>query len=305
MNIGKRIFLALLLLFCALMATIACAEEPSAAAPAGKPAAPVADKESPPRWSASLETAWLPESDIRDAGGRIGMEEVEARLGRTYGITPRLTLLTELGYGLRHISAPAGARLPEELHSVTASLGGDYQATSDLALNLLVMPGLRGDFKAVGADDLRMLFAFMGRYGLTEKLTFLAGVIYLEGYRAVPLLPIFGAIYRPDEHWTINLAAPRPAINYAPDKNSRYYLGGEFTAGEYQLHDPSLGAKIINYSNFRVFAGAAYTFSSAVSLNLSGGYAFARRFLFYDGPSRSDINVEDTPFARVGVKVAW
>lgn len=304
MNNKKSFSLALILFIFALMATAAYAEENAAATSSDKPAAPAESRESSRPWSASLETAWLPESGSRDVGGRIGMEEVEARLGRTYGITPRLTLLTELGYGLRHIDAPAGARLPQELHSLTASLGGDYQATSDLALNLLVMPGLRSDFKAVGSDDLRVLYAFMGRYSLAEKWTFLAGAIYLEGYRAVPVLPIFGAIYRPDEHWTISLAAPRPSVSYAPDKTSRYYLGGEFTAGEYQLHDPSLQAKIINYSNYRVFAGAAYTFSSAVSLNLSGGYAFARRFLFYDS-SRRDINVENTPFARLGVKVAW
>ncbi|KAF0217010.1 MAG: hypothetical protein FD174_3459 [Geobacteraceae bacterium] len=304
MNKCGIFFLSLLLFFCTLTVTAAQAEENAPAAPAGKPEAPAADKETFPPWSASVESAWLPESGSRDVGGKVGMEEVEVKLGRTHVVTPRLSLLTELGYSLRHISAPAGARLPEELHALTASLGSNYQATKSLALNFLVAPGLRSDFKAIGADDLRVLLAFLGRYSPSEKLTLLAGLIYLEGYRSVPFLPIAGAIYRPDEHWTISLAAPRPGVSYAPDRTKRFYIGGEFAGGEYQLHDAALGAKIINYSNFRAFAGAGFTLFSAVNVNLSGGYAFARRFAFFDG-FRKDINVDDAPFARLGVKVDW
>lgn len=255
-------------------------------------------------WNASVDLTWLPDSNIRDTGGRIGIEEVEAKFGRNFQFTPSLSLSAGIAYSLRNIDASAGARLPEALHRFSANLGGNYRIDKDIFLTLLVAPSLNGDFREIGTDDIRTRVGLMGRYNASAKLTLLAGIVYQQGYKSIPVIPIVGAIYRPDEKWTISLAAPRPGVAYSPNRTSSYYLGGEFAATEYQLHDPSLGAKIISYRDFRALAGAEYVLFSAVKVNFAGGYAFARRFVFHDG-SRSDVDIDDGPFARVGVSLLW
>lgn len=77
--------------------------------------------------------------------------------------------------------------------------------------------------------------------------------------------------YRPNEQWTLSLAAPRPGVTYSPNQASSYYISGEFAVTEYQLHDASIGAKIIIYRDFRTLAGAEYILFSAIKVNIAGG----------------------------------
>lgn len=254
--------------------------------------------------NASADLTWFPDSNIRNTGGKIRMEEVEAVYGESYRLSPDFTFSSDLAYSLRKLHAPGSARLPDELHTLSVKLGGTYQLSNDTAITFLVTPSLNGDFKKIGADDIRTQIGVMGRYNMSAKLTLLAGLIYQQGYKSFPVLPIIGAIYQPNEQWTLSLAAPRPGVTYSPNRTSNYYIGGEFSGSEYQLHDASLGAKIISYRDFRTLAGAEYLLFSAIKVNIIGGYAFDRKFKFYDG-SRDDVKIDNGPFARIGVSLAW
>ena len=255
-------------------------------------------------WNASVDLTWFPDSNIRNTGGKIGMQEVEATFGRSYLLFTDFTLSTVFAYSLKKLDAPDSARLPEELHTLSVKFGVNYQLNRNTALTFLVTPSLNGDFKEIGANDIRTQLGIMGRYHMSAKLTLLAGLIYQQGYKSFPVLPVIGAIYRPNEQWTLSLAAPRPGVTYSPSQTSSYYIGGEFAGSEYQLHDASLGAQIINYRDFRALAGAEYLLFSAIKVNIAGGYDFDRKFVFYDS-SREDVNIDDGPFARVGVSLVW
>jgi hypothetical protein len=303
MSTCERIGMVLCLLVSAFFAAHAEAADNSAKETAQEMIDTAAGKESHP-WNADINLTWLPDSGIRDTGGKVGMQEVETKFGRSYKINSRLSLSTGLAYSLRDIDAPTNARLPEKLHTISIHMGGNYQINDNLFLDVMVAPGLNGDFKKIGADDIRTQIGFMGRYNMSEKLTLLAGLIYQQGYESFPVVPVVGAIYRPDEQWTISLAAPRPGVTYSPDKKSSYYIGGEFTGGEYQLHDPSLNAKIVEYRDFRALAGVEYTIFSAIKVGIAGGYAFGRKFVFHDG-SRSDVNVDNNAFVRFSAGMVW
>jgi hypothetical protein len=232
------------------------------------------------------------------------MQEAGVRLARYHTVSPRLTLATYLTYSLRSIDAPAGAMLPDNLHTLSIGLGGDYRLTNDLNLDFLVSPSLNSDFRQIGTDDIRTQVGLLGRYSVTKRLDLMAGLIYLQGFRSIPVLPFIGAVYRPDEQWTIRLAAPRPGVTYSPDKLSSYHVGAEFTGSEYQLHDATLGGRIINYRDFRAMAGMERVLFSAIRASIAGGYVFARRFVFYDS-SRNDVTVDNCAFIKVGVSTAW
>jgi len=255
-------------------------------------------------WNASADLTWLPGSDIKGTGGKLGMQEFESRFGRSCLISPKLSIATDFAYSLKSIDAPASARLPESLHTLSVGLTGNYQVKENLGLTLLVRPSLNGDFKSIGTEDIRTQIGMLGMYHSSQKLTFLAGLIYLQGNEAIPVLPVVGVIYRPNEQWTFSTVAPRPSIKFSPNRTSSYYIGGEFSGTEYRLHDDSLDAEEIRYRDLRALAGAEFLLFSALKLDLAGGYAFDRKFVFYDS-SRSDVSIDDGPFAKLGLSLVW
>lgn len=255
-------------------------------------------------WHSSVNYAWLPDSHIRSSGGDVAMKELEAVFGRNFGISSKFSLSTDLAYSNLDLERPASARLPEELHTLSLKLTGNYQWDKDLALNFLLSPSLNGDFKAIGSEDVRTQLGFLARYNSSAATTLIAGIIYQQGNETLPVLPVLGIIYHPSDQWLFSLAAPRPGITYSPNRNSSYYITGEFSGKEYQLHDPPIGAKKISYRDYRASAGAEYTLFQAIKLDIAGGYAFGRKFVFYDS-IRDDLRIENGPYVKVGVSAGW
>jgi len=235
------------------------------------------------------------------------MSESRVKIAHTYRVSPLLSLTSDLAYARLLVSAPDAARLPVALHAVSLGLRGDFRASPNLSVSAMLAPGLAGDFREIGGDDLRVRFGLTGRYRASEKLTLLGGLIYLEGYRSLPVFPILGAIYRPDERWIVSLAAPRSGVTYAASKELRLYLGAEFFAGEYQLHEPRLGAEVIRYRDFRAVGGANFTVVSGLKGEVALGYVFSREFAFYDpfDATRHDVGVDAGLFGRTGLKMEW
>lgn len=267
-------------------------------------ALPPAEPIRPSLWDASVDMTWMAGSRIHDNGGDLKMQVVETGLARQFNIGPRIELSTGLGYSLLHLDAPASARLPESLHALSVSIGCEYRLTDNLALTFKVSPGLSSDLKVIDTDDIRVKIALFARYQIFARLSLFGGVAYTAGDNEFPLHPIAGALYQASEKWIFAVGVPRTAVVFKPDKETECYIGGEFYGGEYQLHDTSLGADSINYSDYRLVAGVKLPLSRVVTLGVSGGYAFAREFDFNDG-NRADIHVDSAPFGRLEVRFAW
>lgn len=256
-----------------------------------------------PEWAAFVRTAWLPGGRIQDSSEDLKMLETQAGFAGKWILSPRLELATGLDYSLRHVDAPTAARLPESLHALSLSIGGEYRVTDYLAFNLKVSPGLSSDLKAVGMDDLRVKIALVSSYRVFQRLTLIGGIAYTEGNRELPIRPIIGASYQPSERWRLTAGFPRTAVIFAPYKGTEWYITGEFTTHEYHLHEASLGADNISYNDYRLVAGVDFPLSRSIKLGISAGYAFGRKFEFDDG-NRDDVRLGSVPFGRIEVKFA-
>jgi uncharacterized protein DUF6268 len=264
----------------------------------------IAGKPHRPPWETSVETTWLPGSTVRGTGGDLSMGEVKAGFTRRFSINPRLELSTGVRYSLREIDAPATANLPGSLQTLSLNLGGEYRVSDSLALGLRVSPGLSGDFTAFDTNDIRVPLAVNATYRPSKALTLLGGIAYSGQNRSFPVLPMIGVLYTPTKEWAFGLGFPRTGVMYRPDKKTEYFVAAEFSGGEYHLHDPSIGADIISYRDYRALTGAEFQLFPFARLGISGGYAFARKFVFYGG-NRSDVNLDGAPFGRVEVKFMW
>jgi hypothetical protein len=257
-----------------------------------------------PPWEASVETTWLPGSKIRSTGGDLTMGEMKAGFTRRYSVSPRFDLSTGGHYLLREIDAPETVRLPESLQTVAVDLGGEYRTSDSLTLGFRVSPGFRSDFKSFTMNDVRVPVALHARYQMSKSLSLLGGIAYTGQKYSFPILPVIGVLYLPSEKWAFALGFPRTGVAYKPNKETQLFVGGEFSGGEYRLHNPSIGANIISYRDYRAIAGVEVPIFNVAKLGISGGYAFGRKFVFYEG-NRDDVNLSGAPFGRLEVKFAW
>lgn len=263
----------------------------------------IARQQRPP-WDAFAETTWLPGSTIHGTGGDLGMGEVKIGFSRRLAISRQFELSTGLRYSLREIDAPEAAHLPESLHSVSLNVGGEYRTTDKLKLGFMISPGLSGDFKSITANDIRVPVALHAKYQMSETVSFLGGIAYTGQNHSLPVMPMVGLMYLPSEKWAFALGFPRTGVVFKPNRVTNLFVAGEYTNGEYRLHDSSIGADIISYRDFRALAGINIRIHHAVKLGLSGGYAFSRKFVFYEG-ARDDVNLNSAPFGRFEVKFSW
>jgi len=252
----------------------------------------------------TAETTWLSGSHIRTTGGDLTMGEAKVGFTRRFVIDPKIDLSAGLSYALREIDAPDSAHLPDALHNLSLNLGAVYHVDDRLTLGLRVSPGVGSDFKALSAGDIRVPVAFHANFQAFPTLSLIGGIAYTGMNHSYPVLPVLGLVYTPSEQWVFALGFPRTGAIYKPDRKIDLYAGVEFSGGEYQLHDPSVGAGVISYRDYRAVAGADYRLFPFAKLGVAGGYAFARKFVFYDG-NRSDINVDGAPFGRVALTFTW
>ena len=261
-------------------------------------------QQQPPLSEVTAETTWLPGSHIRGTGGDLTMGEAKAGFSHRFVIDPKLDLTAGMNYSLRTIDAPASANLPESLHTVALDLGAVYHVNDSLTLGVKVSPGVGSDLKGFSAGDFRVPVALHANFQASRTLSLIGGIAYTGLNHSFPVLPVLGLVYTPSEHWLFALGFPRTGAMYKPDKDTDVYLGAEFSGGEYQLHDPAVGAGVISYRDYRAVAGADFRLLPFAKLGIAGGYAFARKFVFYNG-NRNDINLDGAPFGRVALTFNW
>jgi len=260
--------------------------------------------EAPGVWNVQMSVSHLPSADLHGATGDVGITDYRVKTARNIKLDERLTLTLGGGYGLKHLDAPASAALPQDLQALFIEAGARYRISDRAFASIRVYPGFYSDFKDLGDDDLRLPVLALGGYSFENGLSVVGGFIYRFGYHASQFIPALGFSYQPDDYWRIDLVAPRPAVTYYASRQLQLFVAGDFASDEYELKDRTLGAKAIKYSDLKGMVGVNYLPVPAVKLSTTIGYAFERRFAFFDG-NRPDLRVDDVPFLRVSLDVGW
>ncbi len=255
-------------------------------------------------WNAQLSIQRLPSSDLQNIPADAGITDYRLKAVRNIKIDNRLTVNVGGGYGLKNIDASASAALPQDLHALFIEAGANYRINDRAFATLKMTPGFYSDFKDLGTDDLRMPILALGSYSFENGFTAIGGFIYRLGYHSNAFIPALGFSYQPNQYWRIDLIAPRPAVTYFASPQIQLYVAGDFASDEYELKDKSLGAKVIKYRDYKAMAGLNYLPVPAIKLSTSVGYAFERKFEFYDA-IRTDMRLDDVPFFKLSLDIGW
>ena len=272
--------------------------------PAGPAESSVNSRKQFREWDAQLTVALLPAADFLGMPGDASIADYRLKITRNLRIDERLTLIVGGGYGLKHIDASSGASLPQDLHALFLEAGARYRINEKAFASVRLSPGFYSDFNEIGTDDLRMPVLALGGYSFDDSWSVVGGLIYRFGSHSSRFMPALGFSYQPNEAWRFDMVAPRPTITYSASRQLQLFVAGDFASDEFEVHDQAFGARAIKYSDYKVLAGVGFLPVPEVKLSTSIGYAFDRRFVFYDS-FRPDLRLEDAPFFRVSLDVGW
>ncbi|OGR28761.1 MAG: hypothetical protein A2X79_02025 [Desulfuromonadaceae bacterium GWB2_53_15] len=255
-------------------------------------------------WNSQMALGILPAADLEGRAASVGISDYRFRLVKNHKLDSKMTLTIGGGYGLKHIDASTSVGLPQDLHALFLEAGAHYGINDKSFVTLKVYPGLYSDFSDIGSDDLRLPVLALGGYAFDSGITLVGGFAYRFGNHDSTIIPAIGITYQLDERWRLSIIAPRPAVIYNASREMSFFVGGDFASDEYELKDRSLGAKVIKYRDYKVMGGVEYLPQPAVKLTGAIGYAFDRRFDFYDG-NRSGMGIDNVPFFRLALDMGW
>jgi len=255
-------------------------------------------------WNAQLSIGQYASSELRGIHGDVAISDYRLKLIRNIKFDERTTLTLGGGYGLKHIDGTSSASLPEDLHAIFMEVGGTYRINDRAFASIKLYPGLYSDFRELDGDALRMPSLVLGGYSFENGLSVVAGFIYRFGYHSSQYIPALGFSYQAGPDWKIDLVAPRPSVTYSASRRLQLFVAGDFASDEYELKDRSIGARAIKYGDYKGMAGFNYMPAPAVKLSTTVGYAFERKFVFYNG-NRPDVRVDDAPFLKISLEVGW
>ena len=255
-------------------------------------------------WNVQMSVSHLPAADLHGVPGDAGISDYRLKLARNIGVDDRLTLTLGGGYGLKHIDVPSTVVLPQELHALFLEAGARYRISDSAFASVKLYPGFYSDFKEFGTGNLRLPILALGGYSFENGFSVVGGCIYRFGYHTSQFIPALGFSYQPDPFWRFDLIAPRPGITYFATRQLQLFVAGDFASDEYEIRDPKFGAQAMKYSDYKVMGGFNYLPTPTIKISTSMGYAFDRKFAFFEG-NRPDMRIDDVPFFRVSLDLGW
>ncbi|MBA2585102.1 MAG: hypothetical protein ABI795_05340 [Chthoniobacterales bacterium] len=294
----KLAALFLVLLALSAVARAGSAERYNTDTPAATPLPPV------PLNIFDLESGYVFESNLTDGRDR-GEQDAfhfQADYGHRFLLSGNLYLHLGLAYE-RFDFGQSSAPLPDHLQAFSGVIGLDYMHGKDVGAFISVRPGFYTEDR-IGIATFDAPITGGRIFVLQPDKLYLfvgANVSFLRG--RLPVLPIGGIIWEPNEQWKISALLPEPRIIYSPTKALQLWGGGELVGGSFRT-DPNniirparLSNAEVDYSEYRVGAGLIYSPANMFSVDLGGGYAIERTFNFERADKR--YTTDPAPYLRL------
>jgi hypothetical protein len=264
---------------------------------------------------ASFSQAWgaevshsLPSDISRGSTGLGEMDATHARFGwlGTMRSAGSRSLLAGFEWRGSAFDSPAGAPIPDAVHSIALKLGGEWRMNEKWTLRFEADPGLYSDFEDITGDDFNAPLALRLTWAQNSNLTWVVG-IGVDWRSGTPVIGGPGVRWRFAPDWTLNLIMPRPRIEFSPNRMVTVFAGGELKSGSWRVSedfgqrsgDSQLDNEIVDYRESRAGAGVRLRLWRNWSASLDGGWVLDRRFNF----DRENLllNGDGAPYVQFGV----
>lgn len=191
---------------------------------------------------------------------------------------------------------------PNTLSSYAAVLAVEYWVGQDLGFFIETKPGVYIAHR-VRTDSIDAPTNIVFAYPLVSQKVYLIGGVTMAMLRQYPVLPIGGVLWHISDQWDLRAYLPEPKLVYKPAENWEVWCGGEIYGGAFRNDDRSderalkLDHTPVEYYELRGGGGVQYAGWKQVTLEMTAGYAFVRKFDFY----RADFvqQTQGAPYLRL------
>jgi hypothetical protein len=226
--------------------------------------------------------------------------------------TPRIAIgILRLGAAYERFSFgfPAFVQLPDTMQSLSAVVGLDTQLAEGILVRFEAQPGFYGTADEFYEGTFNVPFIFGGTYIYSSDLQFVFGVS-VNYERDYVVFPGLGVRWRFAPQWTLNAVAPKPRLEYSPNKQVTVYGGADLRGstfrtddrfGTEQAADTRLNHAVISYTEIRTGVGVDFNLSPEVKFSVEGGYVPYRNFDYH----RADVRYrheQGAPYGAVSLR---
>jgi hypothetical protein len=228
-----------------------------------------------------FEGTWLPRT------GQNGFAFDTLELKMVLGLpcpTREFPMLITPGFAVHYLDGPAAVALPPQLYDAYVEFRWLGHVTPRLGLDVAVTPGEASDFRQDDSQALRITGHGIAAWTWTPTLTLVLGADYLDR-TDVPLLPVAGLVWTPNDDTKFALVFPQPKISRRvywcgatnQDVQDWVYIGGELGGGTWAIRRSDGADDVLNYRDLRAFLGIERRAIGRINPRLEIGYVFARK----------------------------
>jgi hypothetical protein len=251
-----------------------------------------------------FSNTWLPRTGSRG----LGMDDLQ--LDTVWGLplpTRSWPLVITPGFAAHWLDGPAGADLPPRVYDAYTQFRWIPRLAPGLKADLMVVPGLYGDFKEINHKTFRVSGYGAGIWNWTPTLRLVLGAAYYDR-RDVGLLPVGGFIWKPHDDFECRLVFPEPKIAhriywnsvYSSDVEDWVYVAGEFGSDAWSFQQPGGAGDVATYHDIRLLLGTEHKVLYGLTSQLEVGYVFSRKLLLDSTPT--SLYPADTVLVRGGLR---
>jgi len=293
----------------ALLSLSAFAQENGIATPGDFQRVP---QQGEPLWQVSANSGWDAGGAAKFDGARLAGSDAfnyKLQAGTQFPLNSNWFLTVDLlsdNFSLEQVS---GAPIPEDIHTLRFNAGVGYRFGDKWTFNALVSPSL---FRLddVGGNDVGISGGVLARFHATQSLTLSFGIFGAPD-SDVPVMPMAGARWVINDHYTLEAGMPKTRLTYLIDSKWALYVGADLNGAVFRTDDdlgtktgyPQYNNAMAVYRDVRLGVGAGYEIVHGLRAELEAGYSVYRDLDYF----RIDDSVrfEPSPYVRLALNARF
>jgi hypothetical protein len=260
------------------------------------------------------ENGYVFESDLNHGGSFGKQDELqnEFEYGHRFLLNGNLYLHLGAAYDRLDFGSTR-APVPDHLQKMAGVIGIDYMHGKDLGAFLQFRPGFYFE-DHIGSESFDCPI-LLGRFWVLqpEKLYVLTAAYasFLRG--GLPVMPLVGVVWIPNEKVRLMGVLPEPKLIYSLTKQLDLWVGGQLVGGAFRTdhhpefddirHVEKLSGTQVDYYDYRAGVGARYSLTDQIDLDLGGGCSIQRSFNFHRAGEY--YRTDPAPYLRFEIKAKF
>jgi len=194
-------------------------------------------------------------------------------------------------FGVHWLTGPVPVDLPPRLYDVSLEFRILRQVTPKLGVDFAVAPSIYNDFENFSRKAYRVTGRGVGLYTFNDRWQLAGGVAYL-GWANLPVLPVGGLIWTPNEDWRLEAIVPRPRLlqRFFDGTYGDWwcYVAGEVGGNSYAIKRSSGLDDVATYRDYRFELGLERRGDNGTYHRFEVGYVFGRSVSYESGTPSFD-----------------